>query len=210
MGRRPLVVGSMVVMVQDLLGLIDAGPTVLHGQVRFKGTRVPVSGRARLSRSGYDRGGDSRAVPHAARGFHPCRACLCGGAGRGGAVPHRANLPVRVKLDENIPTGALVVALDMGHDADTVKGEGPAGAPDVDVLAAATRDRRVLMTLDRRFGDVRAYPPGSHAGIVVLRVESQDAHTVSGPWPHCWRATSSRSRRLHRRGARPVAAGQAP
>ena len=28
---------------------------------------------------------------------------------------------------------------------------------------------RLVLTLDRGFGDVRSYPPGSHAGIVVLR-----------------------------------------
>ena len=30
-------------MTQDLLDLIDADPSVLHGQARFRGTRVSVS-----------------------------------------------------------------------------------------------------------------------------------------------------------------------
>ena len=30
-------------MASDLLQLIDVDPAVLHGQVRFRGTRVPVS-----------------------------------------------------------------------------------------------------------------------------------------------------------------------
>ena len=34
------------------------------------------------------------------------------------------------------------------------------------------------MTLDRGMGDIRAYPPGSHAGIVVFRPESQTAVSV--------------------------------
>lgn len=33
----------MAVMTQDLLDLIDADPSVLHGQARFRGTRVSVS-----------------------------------------------------------------------------------------------------------------------------------------------------------------------
>jgi uncharacterized protein (DUF433 family) len=33
----------MASMAQDLLDLIDADPSVLHGQARFRGTRVPVS-----------------------------------------------------------------------------------------------------------------------------------------------------------------------
>jgi hypothetical protein len=28
-------------------------------------------------------------------------------------------------------------------------------------------------------GDIRSYPPGTHAGIIVLRVDSQDAATVT-------------------------------
>lgn len=30
-------------MAHDLLDLIDADPTVVHGQARFRGTRIPVS-----------------------------------------------------------------------------------------------------------------------------------------------------------------------
>ena len=85
---------------------------------------------------------------------------------------------MRIKLDENLPAHALAIALGLGHDADSVNIEGLIGASDVEVLAAATRDGRLLI-LDRRLGDVRAHPPGTHAGIVVLRVESQDAGAVT-------------------------------
>lgn len=44
------------------------------------------------------------------------------------------------------------------------------GAPDQDVVAAATSAGRILVSLDVGMGDIRAYPPGSHAGIVVLRL----------------------------------------
>jgi predicted nuclease of predicted toxin-antitoxin system len=86
---------------------------------------------------------------------------------------------LRVKLDENIPALAVAVATQLGHDADTVVGENLTGATDADVLAAASRDERLLVTLDRGFGDIRAYPPGTHAGVVVLRVESQHAGSVT-------------------------------
>jgi uncharacterized protein (DUF433 family) len=33
----------MAFMAQDMLDLIDADPSVVHGQARFRGTRVPVS-----------------------------------------------------------------------------------------------------------------------------------------------------------------------
>jgi hypothetical protein len=40
---------------------------------------------------------------------------------------------------------------------------------------AATAAGRILISLDRGLGDIRAYPPGSHAGIVVLRLSDQSA-----------------------------------
>ncbi len=86
---------------------------------------------------------------------------------------------MRVKLDENVPALAVAVATQLGHDADTVVGENLTGATDADILAAASRDERLLVTLDRGFGDIRMYPPGKHAGVAVLRVESQDTGTVS-------------------------------
>ena len=36
----------------------------------------------------------------------------------------------------------------------------------------------MLLTLDRGFGDVRSYPPGSHPGIIVLRPEDQRVPSV--------------------------------
>jgi predicted nuclease of predicted toxin-antitoxin system len=55
---------------------------------------------------------------------------------------------------------------------------GLTGAVDPDVVAAATAEGRVIITLDRGMGDIRAYPPGNHAGIVVLRLADQSAPTV--------------------------------
>lgn len=36
----------------------------------------------------------------------------------------------------------------------------------------------MLLTLDRGVGDLRRYPPGSHAGIVVLRPVAQDPESI--------------------------------
>jgi hypothetical protein len=74
---------------------------------------------------------------------------------------------VKFKLDENLPLSSARSLAKSGHDVDTVAAEGLTGAADPDVVAAATEEERVLITLDRGMGDIRAYPPGSHAGIVV-------------------------------------------
>lgn len=37
------------------------------------------------------------------------------------------------------------------------------------------------MTYDTDFADVRNFPPGSHAGIVVFRLKDQDWRSLEGP-----------------------------
>ena len=52
------------------------------------------------------------------------------------------------------------------------------GADDLEVLRHSQRESRVLVTLDLGFGNVRAYPPAEHAGIVVLRTKQQDKQNI--------------------------------
>jgi predicted nuclease of predicted toxin-antitoxin system len=85
---------------------------------------------------------------------------------------------MKFKLDENLPATAASVLARAGHDIDTVIAEDLVGAPDEDVVAAATAAGRILISLDRGLGDICSYPPGSHAGIVVLRLTDQSAGTV--------------------------------
>jgi predicted nuclease of predicted toxin-antitoxin system len=85
---------------------------------------------------------------------------------------------VKFKLDENLPVSSTRALTVRGHDVDTVTAEGLTGAGDPDVVAAAAAETRVLITLDRGMGDIRSYPPGSHAGIVVLRLTDQSAPAV--------------------------------
>jgi predicted nuclease of predicted toxin-antitoxin system len=82
---------------------------------------------------------------------------------------------VKFKLDENLPVSSSAILTSAGHDVDTVIQEGLIGAPDQDVVAAAAAAGRILISLDHGLGDIRAYPPGSHAGIVVLRLSDQSA-----------------------------------
>jgi predicted nuclease of predicted toxin-antitoxin system len=85
---------------------------------------------------------------------------------------------VRTKLDENIPVSAGELLRSAGHDVDSVVDEGLAGATDSNVLAEATARDRLVITLDRGFADARVHPPGSHAGIIVLRVEDQSPPAI--------------------------------
>ena len=84
-----------------------------------------------------------------------------------------------LKLDENIPTAVAVVLRGRGIDLDTVVEEFLGGHSDPAVLDAATQEDRLLITMDRGFGDIRAHPPGNHPGIIVLRPDHQPIPTVT-------------------------------
>jgi predicted nuclease of predicted toxin-antitoxin system len=40
-------------------------------------------------------------------------------------------------------------------------------------METCDREKRILVTLDIDFSDIRAYPPKDHEGIIVLRVGNQ-------------------------------------
>jgi len=77
---------------------------------------------------------------------------------------------MRVKLDENLPATLAEVLRRVGHDVDTVVDEGLGGATDADVWSAAQREGRFLVTQDLDFSDVRKFAPGTHCGILLLRL----------------------------------------
>ena len=85
---------------------------------------------------------------------------------------------MRFKIDENLPVEAAYSLIAAGHDAATIHDEGLVGYPDPDVAAVCQSERRALITLDLDFSDIRAYPPGEYAGIVVLRPRNQAKPTV--------------------------------
>ncbi len=58
---------------------------------------------------------------------------------------------MRFKLDENLPVELAADPRLAGHESDTVADEGLEGADDVTVVAAAFREGRILLTLDKGF-----------------------------------------------------------
>jgi len=81
---------------------------------------------------------------------------------------------VKFKLDENLPTG-----LALSVDFDTVMDEGLAGENDETVWAAAQAEGRILVTQDLDFSDLRKFAPGSHCGIVLLRLNSPSRRALT-------------------------------
>ena len=77
---------------------------------------------------------------------------------------------MRIKLDENLPTGLARVLAGLGHDVDTVPAEGLGGRNDPEVWAATQRANRFFITQDLDFSDASKYAPGSHHGLLLVRL----------------------------------------
>lgn len=76
---------------------------------------------------------------------------------------------MRFKLDENTDARVKNHLEAAGHDAHTVFDESLSSAPDESIGFAARREARTLITQDKDFSNVLAYPVSDTPGIVVLR-----------------------------------------
>lgn len=82
---------------------------------------------------------------------------------------------MRLLADENLPATAVAALTSAGHDVVWVRTEMP-GSADVDVLARAERDGRIVLTFDKDFGELafRHRLPAT-SGIILFRLAAPSA-----------------------------------
>ena len=117
---------------------------------------------------------------------------------------------MKIKLDENLPISLLEDLALFGHDIDSVPQEGIQGYEDSDVFAAAQQAKRFLVTQDLDFSDVRRFEPGSHHGILLVRMSSPGRHALRqrlrsifleedvSSWEGCFIVATDRKLRIRR------------
>ncbi len=117
---------------------------------------------------------------------------------------------MQIKLDENLPAALVDVLAEFGHQADTSPQEGLGGCPDEEIWEAAVQADRFLITQDLDFSDIRKFIPGTHPGILLLRLDhpSRSAlvqrmhrilHTEDfGSWKGCLVIATERKIRVRR------------
>jgi predicted nuclease of predicted toxin-antitoxin system len=121
---------------------------------------------------------------------------------------------MRIKLDENVPADLVSDLAALGHDVDTAPSEGLAGHDDPDVWAAAQAVERVLITQDLDFSDVRMFAPGTHHGLILVRLREPSRSRLRArvlaifrgeaieTWHRCLVVVSDRKVRVRRPGDR--------
>jgi predicted nuclease of predicted toxin-antitoxin system len=85
---------------------------------------------------------------------------------------------MKFKVDENLPVEVTDLLQRTGHDALSVVDQDLGGKADKIINRVCQEENRVIITLDLDFADIRTYPPGEFAGIVVLRLKNQDKFAV--------------------------------
>lgn len=115
-----------------------------------------------------------------------------------------------IKLDENLPATLAHDLTNLGHDCDTVPGEALQGQPDPIVWEAAQRAGRFLITQDLDFSDTRRFRPGSHHGLMLVRLAAPGRHALAervrgifateavDQWQRCFVVATDRKIRVRR------------
>lgn len=86
---------------------------------------------------------------------------------------------MKIKLDENLPFSLAPYLQSQGHDADSVIDEGLTGRDDRQVWHAAQGEGRFLITQDLDFSDLRKFTPGTHHGLLLLRLRDPGREALS-------------------------------
>jgi predicted nuclease of predicted toxin-antitoxin system len=117
---------------------------------------------------------------------------------------------MKIKLDENLPQELADLLRSQQHDVHTVPEELLVGRDDPTIFAAAVNEGRMLFTQDLDFSDVRRFRPGTHPGIVLIRLRDpsrrrliervrQTVRLVSiDSWAGCFVVMSDRRLRVRR------------
>jgi predicted nuclease of predicted toxin-antitoxin system len=85
---------------------------------------------------------------------------------------------MNIKLDENLPAGLSPLLAARGHDTQAVPQEMLGGASDVTVWEAAPREGGFFVTQDLDFSDVRRFTPGTHHGLLLVRLRIPSRRTL--------------------------------
>lgn len=87
---------------------------------------------------------------------------------------------MQIKLDENLPIELAITLRRLGHDVETVPEENLGGAHDGLVWQAAQAENRFLITQDLDFSNVEQFKPGTHHGVLLLRLNNPTRRQLIG------------------------------
>jgi predicted nuclease of predicted toxin-antitoxin system len=85
---------------------------------------------------------------------------------------------MHIKVDEDLPPVTAEWLRAKGYEASTVLEQGMSGWKDAALWQVVQAAQHFLLTADKGFADLRANPPGTHAGILLLRPDEDGIRPV--------------------------------
>jgi predicted nuclease of predicted toxin-antitoxin system len=85
---------------------------------------------------------------------------------------------MHIKVDEDLPPIAAQWLRDHGYDSTTVVEQDLGGLKDAPLWEVIQAEELFLLTADKGFADIRAYPPGTHAGVLLLRPDEDGIRPI--------------------------------
>jgi predicted nuclease of predicted toxin-antitoxin system len=73
-------------------------------------------------------------------------------------------------VDESLPRAVTRALTSGGYDTVDVRDAGLSGATDAEVARTASAEGRIVVAGDTDFANALRFPPGTHPGIIVLRL----------------------------------------
>jgi predicted nuclease of predicted toxin-antitoxin system len=75
-------------------------------------------------------------------------------------------MSIKLLLDENLPAKLDKILSAKNWDVKRA----PSGASDREIADTAKGEKRIIVTYDKHFADIRAFPPQEFAGIIRLQI----------------------------------------
>ena|SRR5882757_9287033 len=95
---------------------------------------------------------------------------------------------MKIKLDENLPHQLAVALQNLSLEVDTVLDEGLGGRPDLEIWQAAQNESRFLIAQDLDFSNTRLFAPGSHRGILLVRLRAPSRTNLMCSLQKMWKS----------------------
>ena len=115
---------------------------------------------------------------------------------------------MKIKLDENVPLRLATLLTELGHNVHSIYDEQLTGHADEEIWKATQKESRFLITQDLDFSDARQFAPGSHHGILLVRLHSPSRRNLIdriqelfqkenvGEWAACFVVATERKIRV--------------
>lgn len=87
---------------------------------------------------------------------------------------------MQIKVDEDLPGQVVALLREKGYQVDSVVEQGMSGLKDAELWRKIQAENRFLVTADKGFANIRRYPPGTHAGVMLLRPDQDGICPVTG------------------------------